>query len=69
MTSWDNSLLSSLLCRLHLGKPPKSIITEWMSTQWVSTLAAPPKRPLGGNEYCAECADGSLGLLERREGF
>lgn len=65
---WENSLPSSLPCRFHLGKPPRSISTEWMNTQWVSTLAASPKRPLGGNEYGGECAYGDLGPLEQGEG-
>lgn len=59
----------SLPCRLHLGKPLRSISTEQMSTQWVSILAVPPKRPFSGNEYGGECADGQFGALGTRGGI
>ena len=44
MTFWKNSLSSSLPHRLHLGRAPRSISSQRVSTQWVSSLGPPPER-------------------------
>lgn len=50
MTFWQNSLSSSLPHRLHLGKAPRSISSQRVSTQWVSSLGPPPERALDRDE-------------------
>lgn len=65
MTFWQNSLSSSLLHRLHLGKAPRSINSQRASTQWVSSLEPPPERASDRDESwwgCADCESLALGV-------